>query len=344
MRESANIRVQAYDRWRRIGGAKLAANQNRGGEEQGTKKSVYAAFAANVLIALAKFVAGFISGSAALLAEGAHSVADTTNQVFLLVSLRSSKSPPDQKHPYGYGQDRFFWTFLVAVGLFVAGAVFSIYEGISKITSGSEGGESFLASYIVLGAAFIFEGSSLFITSREFRRAARQKGISFRQHFKTTRNTTIKVPLYEDTAALIGLFVAGVGIFLTQMTGSVIFDGIASIVIGLVLIVVAWELGTDSRALLIGEAVLPEDQQRLRETMTSFPEVTQVLRLLTMHLGPDSVLVNAEIHVVDELTTDQIENLLEKITRAIHKELPEITQTFIELHPPRQAGSLSEGD
>ena len=307
-------------------------------EEAGTKKTVYTAFVANLLIAIAKFVAGFISGSAALLAEGAHSVADTGNQVFLLLSLRFSRNPPDEEHPYGHGKERFFWSFVVAVGLFVAGAVFSVYKGVTAIIGESEGPGSFLLGYIVLGVAFIFEAIALVITVREFLRAARTQDRSFWNHFKVTRNTTMKVPLYEDAAALTGLVIAALGLFLAQVTGDTIFDGIASIVVGVVLIAVAWELGTDSRGLLLGEALLPEDRQRIRQVITSFPEVTDILRLLTMHLGPDAVLVNTEIHVIDGLDTDQIEDLLERITQRMREEMPEVAQTFIELHPPGKVG------
>ena len=308
-----------------------------GDEEKKTKRSIYAAFTANLLIAISKFVAGLVSGSAALLAEGAHSVADTVNQVFLFVSLPLSKSGPDREHPYGYGKDRFFWSLLVAVGLFVAGAVFSVYEGIMKITD-EEGNESFLIGYIVLVAAFVFESGALIVSTREFRQAAREENRSFWDHFKTTRNTTLKVPLYEDAAALTGVIIAVAGLFITQMTGNHVYDGSASIGVGVVLMIVAWELGADSRRLLLGEAVPPEDEKRLRETITSFEEVTDVLRLLTMHLGPNAVLVNAEIHVVDGLDTDQIEELLERITKALRDEMPEVAHTFIELHPPGQPG------
>ena len=174
---------------------------------------------------------------------------------------------------------------------------------------------------------------------REFRKTARTEGRSFWEHFKATRNTTIKVPLYEDMAALVGLVIAVSGLLATQLTGNSVYDGIASIGIGGVLAVVAFALGRDSRALLLGEAVPPEDEQRLREVMTSFDEVSEVLlRLLTMHLGPDAVLVNAEIHVVDGLDTDQIEDLLERITTAMRDEMPEVAQTFIELHPPGHKG------
>ena len=310
-------------------------------EEAGTKKTVYAALIANALIAISKFVAGFVSGSAVLLAEGAHSVADTVNQVFLLISLHLSKSGPDREHPYGHGKDRFFWSLLVAVELFVAGAAFSVYEGIKTITGGSEGHYSFLLGYIVLGVAFIFESGALIVTTHEFRRAARDANHSFWEHFKTTRNTTIKVPLYEDAAALTGIVIAAVGIFLTQLTGNTVYDGAASIGVGVILIAVAWELGTDSRKLLLGEAVSPEDEERLRETIISFSEVTDVLRLLTMHLGPSAVLVNAEIHLVDGLGTDQIEDLLERITEAMRGEMPEVIHAFIELHPPGQPGQAA---
>ncbi|MDQ4001486.1 MAG: cation diffusion facilitator family transporter [Actinomycetota bacterium] len=316
----------------------MAANKGASDEERGTKRSVRAAFVANFLIAISKFVAGFISGSAAMLAEGAHSVADTVNQVFLLISLPLSKSAPDREHPYGHGKDRFFWSLLVAVGLFVAGAVFSVYEGITKITGESEGGESFLIAYVVLGAAFVFESGALVVSTREFLKSARDENRSFWGHFRTTRNTTMKVPLYEDAAALAGLAIAAAGLLLTQLTGNHVYDGIASIGVGVILGFVAFELGADSRALLLGEAVPPEDEERLREIMTSFEEVTDVLRLLTMHLGPDAVLVNTEIHVVDGLKTDQIEDLLERITQRMREEMPEVAQTFIELHPPGKVG------
>ncbi|MDQ3910597.1 MAG: cation diffusion facilitator family transporter [Actinomycetota bacterium] len=303
--------------------------------EAGTKRTIYAALFANALIAIAKFVAGLISGSSAMLAEGAHSVADTTNQLFLLISLRLSKAPPDEEHPYGHGKDRFFWSFLVAVLIFFVGALFSFYQGVTTLLhTGEEDHESFLISYVVLGAAFVFEAIALTITVREFLHAARTENRTFWNYFKVTANTSLKVPLYEDAAALTGLLIAAAGLLLVQITGSTNFDGIASIGIGIILLIVAWELGTDSRRLLLGEAMLPADRRRIEEAVASFPEVTGVLRLLTMHLGPDAVLVNAEIHVVDGLATDQIEELLERITRRLRNEMPEVVQTFIELHPP----------
>ena len=149
------------------------------------------------------------------------------------------------------------------------------------------------------------------------------------------------MPLYEDVAALAGIIVAALGLFLTQLTGNHVYDGIASVGVGLVLIFVALQLGTDSRHLLLGEAVSPDDEEHLREVISSFSEVTDVLRLLTMHLGPNAILVNAEIHVVDGLETDQIEELMERITQAMRNEVPEVAHTFLELHPPGSIGQSS---
>lgn len=247
------------------------------------------------------------------------------------------KRAPDE-HPFGHGQDRFFWSFLVAVLIFFAGGGFALYQGITSILDGPADRGSFLINYLVLGGAFVFEGSALAVSTREFRQAARAEGRPFWEHFKTTPNTTMKVPLYEDAAALTGLVIAAAGLLSLQVTGNEIFDGLASICIGLLLLFVAWELGNDSRRLLIGEALLSEDQRRIREIMLSFPEVTDVFRLLTMHLGPDSVLVNAEIHVVDGIDTDGIEELLERVSKEIRREVPKVTQIFIEPHPADREG------
>ncbi|WP_273845243.1 cation diffusion facilitator family transporter [Rubrobacter calidifluminis] len=313
------------------------------GSEPGTRKAVYAALAANVLIAASKLFAGSISGSAALLSEGVHSIADSANEVLLLIGLRTSSSRPDEEHPFGHEQDRFFWSFLVAVLIFFVGALFSFYTGLKAVLGGEGDRGSFLINYLVLLAAFVFEGSALAINSREFLHEARSEGRQPLEHFRLTRNTTMKVPLFEDAAALVGVVIAAAGISLTQITGRELFDGLASICIGLILAAVAWRLGADSHALLLGEAMVKEDRERALRIISSFPEVRDVLRLLTMHLGPDSVLLNAEIHVVDGLDTDAIEDLLERITQAVRSEVPEVTQTFIELHPGRSQNRPGPG-
>jgi cation diffusion facilitator family transporter len=304
--------------------------------EQGTRRVIFAALFANLLIAIAKLAAGVVSGSSAMYAESAHSIADTINQVFLLVSLRLSRARPDEEHPYGHGKDRFFWSFLAAVFIFFAGALFSLYNGFHAVIDPPEEHESFLLSYVVLGIAFLFEGGALVISAREFLHAARAEGQGFREHWRVSRNTSMKVPLYEDAAALVGLLVAAGGLALVQATGNAVFDGLASIGIGLVLLYVALQLGIESRGLLIGEAVPAEERREMRRAMEAFPEVTRVLRLLTMHLGPNDVLVNAEVHLVNGLDTDRIELLLEEITRALRRANPKVSQTFIELRSPEQ--------
>lgn len=313
------------------------AKENKQGDPgtKGTKKVVYVALAANALIALAKFGAGILSGSSSLLAEGAHSVGDTANEIFLLVSLALGNNPPDEEHPFGHGHERFFWSFFAAMFIFFVGALFSFYEGYQKITGSGGTDESFLPGYIVLGISAIVEGVSWVVSTGEVRRVAKEEGRSFREELRLTRNTTVKLPVFEDTAALIGLLLAALGLVLTQITGNHLYDGLGSVAIGVLLVILAWLIGTDSRSLLLGEAMVPEDRQRIRAIIESFPEIEHVIRLLTMHLGPNSALVTAEISVREGLTTNQIERLLQEVDASVRREVPEATQTFLELHPGR---------
>ena len=327
------------------GTSKRAAS--KGGEERGgTEIAVYGALAANALIAIAKLGAGFLSGSSAMLAEGAHSVADTMNEVFLLIGLHLEDAPADEEHPYGYGKDRFLWSFVAAMFIFMAGGLFSIYDGAHSIMHAGENDESFLIGYIVLGVAFLFESSSLFVSVHQFRKAAAAEGDTLRRYFKTTADTSIKVPILEDSAALVGLALAAGGLALTEFTGDGVFDGLASIGIGLLLLGVALVIGTNSRDLLLGSALPQEDRQRIREVIRSFPEVTSIYRLLTMRIGAKSALITAELHLIDGLDTDQIEQLLARIEQAIRQRVPEAVQIFLEVHPgerPAEAGMQRAG-
>lgn len=297
----------------------------------GTQRVVLTALAMNALIALAKFIAGFISGSSSMLAEGAHSVGDTANEVFLLISLKLGDDPPDEEHPFGHGQDRFLWSFFAAMFIFFAGAIFSVIEGVEKITSSGESGESFTWGYIVLALSFIFEAVSFVVSVREVRHNAKAEGHTFRQELKVSRNTTLKLPVFEDTAALTGILIAFGGLLLTRLLHSHIYDGIASILIGVLLTALAWKIGTDSRNLLLGASMLKEDRERIHDIILSHDEVNHVFRLLTVHLSPETALVNAEIHVVDGLSTNRVEELIEELTREIREQVPAVTETFIEL-------------
>lgn len=303
----------------------------------GSKKIVYAALGANAAIAVGKFVVGLAIGSVAMLAEAAHSVADTINQVFLLVSINLSDNPADEEHPYGHGKERFFWAFLAAIFIFVAGAFFSVYEGIQKVF-GEHGDHGTLwPAYLVLGLAFLFDGAVLIIALREAGRQARQLGLGRFQFLRETSDVTLKTALYEDVAAMTGIVIAVAGLVLLQVTGNAIFDGLASILIGLVLIAVAIMLGTETRNLLLGAAAEPRDRQSIRAAISSFPEVRSIVALLTMQLGLNSILVTGELNLRDDLTTDEIENLMERINQRIREAAPAVKNIYLEPH--RRRGS-----
>jgi len=280
-------------------------------------KTVYLALAANAGIGIAKFAGGAISGSSAMLAEGAHSVADTTNQLFLLASLNLSEREPDADHPFGYGMERFFWSFLAAVFIFVSGAVFSVYEGVNRILSGEEPG-------------VLLEGSSLLRALRQTENEARAKRRPLAKHLRMSRDPTTKTVVFEDSAAVLGLFLAAAGLGLTQMTGSTVYDGAASVAIGIVLAIIAFLLGRDTKALLIGSSAVPEEREALQRVFTEHEDVDELIELLTMALGPESLLVAARFDIADELDSREIETLADEIEEQLREAVPDVTQVFLD--------------
>jgi cation diffusion facilitator family transporter len=283
---------------------------------------------ANVVVGLAKLAAGIISGSSAMLAEAAHSVADTLNQVFLLTSLRQAERPADPDHPFGHGQERYFWSLLAAFGIFIAGAGFSIFEGILSLTRTQS--ESPLAAYITLAVAFVAEGTSFVRAYWQVRGEAGGRSEEVFHHVETSPDITVKVNLFEDSAAVVGLILAGLGVGLDQLTGSHVWDGVASIAIGVLLVVVAVKLGMDSRELLIGRAAAPEVQQLIRDEIESRPGVDELLELRTMHMGPDNIIVAARVALHDDLGADQAEDLADEIDRVLSEKLPIQPNVFID--------------
>jgi cation diffusion facilitator family transporter len=302
--------------------------------ETESKPAVIAAMVANFLIAVAKLVAGLLTGSAAMLAEAGHSIADTVNQVFLLVGINLSDTRADEKHPHGYGKEAFFWSFLAAIFIFVAGAAFSVYEGVRTLAEGHEHHRSdreIILAFTVLGIAFLFECVSMAVAVRSLVAGARRKKWSVIRFLKEAPDTTVKTVFFEDGAALTGLVLAAGGIGLSEFTGNESWDGIASLGIGAVLAIVAWILGVQSRKLLIGAAANNETQDHIRAALSEFVEVEAVVRLLTMQLGSHSVLVTGELHVRRDLTAGSIEDLLEQIDAEVLRRVPEISDTFWEL-------------
>ncbi|HEV8574792.1 MAG TPA: cation diffusion facilitator family transporter [Dehalococcoidia bacterium] len=307
-----------------------------GGEE--SRGAVLAAMAANFLIACGKFVAGALTGSAAMFAEAGHSVADTVNQVFLLLGINLSRTKADESHPLGYGKEAFFWSFLAAIFIFVAGAAFSFYEGTrTLIQEEAHERSSFdlAVAFVVLGMAVLFELFSFTVAMRSLVTGARRKGWSVPAYIRRSPDLTLKTVFFEDSAALTGLVLAAGGLTLSEVAHDEVWDGIASVSIGFVLAAVSVMLGLQARNLLLGAAASGEVRTALHRAVTSFPEVIHIVRLLSMQLGSHSVLVTGELEVSRGLNTDQIEDLLARIDQKIATTVPDVTETFWELRRRR---------
>ena len=304
----------------------------RGEAGKATRRTVLIAGAANLLVGLVKLAAGIISGSSALLAEAAHSAADTLNQAFLFTSVQRGQRPADRGHPFGYGQERYFWSLLAAFGIFIAGAGFSVFEGILALTR--SGSEDPLVAYVALAVAFVAEGTSFVRAYRQLRGEARRSHRELLDHVEASRDTTVKAALFEDTAALIGLVLAAAGVGLRQLTGSPAWDGAASMAIGALLVVVAVKLGIDSRDLLIGRAADPSQQRLITDEIEQTAGVAALLELRTMHLGPDSLIVAARVALDDDISADQAEDLADDIDRRLAEKLPIEAHVFVD---PTQA-------
>jgi cation diffusion facilitator family transporter len=267
-----------------------------------------------------------------MLAEAAHSWADTLNQIFLLTSLRRAQRPADSVHPFGYGKERFFWTLLAAVGIFVTGAGFSVFEGVSSLLKHHKepNTSEFVITYAVLGISLILEGTSLLRAIRQVRAEARELGRPFLSHLRRSNDPTVKAVASEDGAAVVGIVLAAIGIGLHQATGSAVYDASASIVIGLVLAWVAYALGRDTKDLLIGEAADPELRLDIQHAVAQHPEVEAVLELLTMQLSPDDVLVAMRIDFVDGLDSQRIERVSTEIEQELTENLPSVRHVFLD--------------
>ncbi|MEL6580162.1 MAG: cation diffusion facilitator family transporter [Cyanobacteria bacterium J06621_12] len=291
------------------------------------KKTIYAAMAANFAIAIIKFIAASVTGSSAMLSEGIHSVVDTGNELLLLWGLRLSKKPADDSHPFGYGQELYFWTLIVALFIFAIGGGMSIYEGIEHVNH-PEPLTDPRWNYGVLGLAVIFEGYSWNVALQEFLRSKGEE--SFWQGIRASKDPTIFTILFEDTAALIGLFVAFIGVLGGHLLNNVYLDGAASIVIGVILCGVALLLASESKGLLIGEGAKPEVVTNIRKITNNDPAVEKVIKVLTLHFGPQEILLNLEIKFVDELETEKLAIAVERLESSIRSQHSEIQNIFIE--------------
>ncbi|MFD8295282.1 cation diffusion facilitator family transporter [Streptomyces bauhiniae] len=298
--------------------------QEAANSDGNTRVTVLVALAANLVIAVAKAVGGIFAGSPALLSEAAHSVADSLNEVFLLAALKRSRRPPDARHPFGYGKERFFWSLLAAVGIFVMGGCFSFFQGFEAIRNGSEEKFSgYIAGLIVLGVAFVAEGISLI---RAVRQAHRQgEGVG------DVQDPALRTVLAEDGTAVLGVTFAAIGMVLHMLTGQAVWEGCASILIGALLVYIAYRLGSDARDQLIGEAADPELTGRIRELLRAQPEIDSVEALFTMKTGIDSALVAARIDLVPGMDSEEVEEVAVRIKRSVAEMFPEAGQIFLDV-------------
>jgi cation diffusion facilitator family transporter len=304
--------------------------------------AVLGALFANGLITVLKLIAALMTGSAGMMAESLHSAADTTNQVFLLLGLRFYKKPASEKHPFGRGKERFFWSFIAAIFIFGVGATYAIYEGIVKLNH-PHAPENLNWAYWVLAISFVLEAGSIGLAIYQELKEARHEGLTFWEYLRESKDPTAKTVLFEDSAALLGIVIAGAGIYLTEHHagpgGGAYWDGVASIVIGLVLSVVAFVLGRTSRGLLLGEACNPKSLQAIKQAIESHPNVEKVIELLTMHLAPKQILINSHVNLKDNLMTDQIVRTIEEIEVRIKQAEPKVEMIFLEAAP---AGTSDE--
>lgn len=300
-------------------------------EEQQSESvgTVVVAGLANLVIAVAKLVAGMVSGSAAMLSEAAHSLADTVTEVFLYVALRRGGKPADERHPFGYGKESFVWAFIAALFTFIGGAGFSIYHGVTTIISGEHSGH-YLISYIVLAVSFIAEGTSFLKARRQVRNESERWQTTPSRFLRLTPDTTVKAVYFEDSAALIGLVLAAVGIGLAQLTGTELWDGVASIAIGLLLLLVAGTLARSNVSLLVGRAVPRRMHQQIADDLAAIPVVTAVPTLLTMQLGPGDILVAAKVDFDDNVSGAEIEAASDDAEQRLRHRYPGIRYVFLD--------------
>jgi cation diffusion facilitator family transporter len=290
-----------------------------------SKKAIYAAIAGNLAIAATKFVAAAFSGSPAMLSEAVHSVVDTGNEFLLLLGLRLSRRPPDFEHPFGHGRELYFWALIVALTVFAVGGGVSVYEGVTHVVRPETAAGPFW-NYVVLGCSFVFEGASWLFGWRAFRKTKGAQGPLEAVH--NSKDPTTFIVVFEDTGALVGLLIAFCGIFFGQLLGRPYLDGVASIIIGLMLGLMAVFLAYETHGLLIGEGYGRETLRRLRATVETDKSVERVNRLLTLFFGPDEVMLTLEVRFRRELSASEVRAAIARVKGLVRREHPEIKRIY----------------
>jgi cation diffusion facilitator family transporter len=293
----------------------------------GSKTVIYAALVGNLLIAITKFVATSLTGSSAMLSEGIHSLVDTGNQVLLLHGLKRAQRPPDERFPFGHGKEVYFWSFVVAILIFAVGSGVSLYEGVHRVLAPRPVANPAI-NYVVLILAMLFEGVAWYVALREFRRSKGRLG--YLEAVRRGKDPTLFVVLFEDSAAMLGLVVALVCIWLAQATGLWWIDGLASIIIGAILGATAVWLAYETKGLLIGESANRAVVQDIRALVGTDPRILHVNEVLTMHVGPEFILVNISVDFVDGMPSQDIELTIANMDREIKRRHPNVKRVFVE--------------
>ena len=292
----------------------------------GSKKVIYAAILGNLLIAATKFTAAFFTGSSAILSEGVHSLVDTGNGGLLLYGLRRAARPADKTHPLGHGRELYFWSFIVALMVFAVGAGVSFYEGVVHILE-PEPVTNPIVNYVVLGLATIFEGGSWFVALKEFRTVKGKLG--YIEAVQQSKDPSVFTVLFEDTAALLGLIVAFVGISAAQIFNMPELDGVGSIGISLILGATAIFLARESKGLLIGEAALPEVEQQILDLANRDPDIQRANGVLTVHMGPRQIVAGLSVEFEDHIQAPAIEACVVRLEAALKQANPDIVTLFV---------------
>lgn len=298
----------------------------------GSSRVLVIAFAANLGIAIAKFIAAGITGSSAMLTEGVHSLVDSTNQLLLLYGQKRAQKPANALHPLGYGRELYFWSFVVAILVFALGAGVSVYEGILHILDPEDAGNP-LVAFVVLGIAFALEAGSTWAALQEFN--ASRGGRGWFKSIQDTKDAPTVIVLLENGAAMVGIVLAALGLGLSSLTGNPVFDGAASVVIGIVLGMVALLLAIEAKGLLIGESADPDLVAALRASAGERDGVTGVGEVITIHHAPDQIVAAIEVDFKDDLSAADVERIVDAIDADIKKDWPTVTHLFVR---PRALG------
>jgi cation diffusion facilitator family transporter len=311
-----------------------------------SKKAVYAALFGNLGIAIAKLIAAILTGSTAMFAETLHSISDTFNQVLLLFGIKTSAKAATEQHPFGYGKEQFFWSFVVATMLFGISGILSLQQGFGSLLSRMHHIQNADVSYVILAISAAFETNALRVALLLAKESIEARGdkISLNtlvQEFQESKDPSVITVMVEDSAALLGIVVAGIGIFFSEATGDTIYDSLSSVAIGGILMAFAYFLAKENKALLIGESISRKDYNKVVKLVNEIPDVNRIITMRTMHFAPEDVLVTIEVNLVDGLDTDKIESVIDNIEQKVKQAIPYINpaKVYVEVEQDKLSDS-----